>query len=155
MAKHWANPLKTLALSLIAAMTMVGCQAKEAAINLPAPSFSGPTIAQKPVAKPALTAPPKTAVGKATGPADWTPRAAARPWRWVVIHHSATPAGSMSEFDREHKAKGWDGVGYHFVIGNGTTTSDGQVEVTPRWPAQKWGAHAKTSDNRFNEYGIG
>ncbi len=61
----------------------------------------------------------------------------------------------MNVFDREHKAKGWDGVGYHFVIGNGTNSSDGQIEVTPRWPVQKWGAHAKTADNRYNEYGIG
>jgi hypothetical protein len=28
-----------------------------------------------------------------------------------------------------HKAKGWDGVGYHFVIGNGTNSGDGQIEV--------------------------
>ena len=61
----------------------------------------------------------------------------------------------MAFFDKEHKAKGWDGVGYHFVIGNGTETGDGQVEVTQRWPLQKWGAHAKTVDNRFNEHGIG
>jgi N-acetyl-anhydromuramyl-L-alanine amidase AmpD len=61
----------------------------------------------------------------------------------------------MALFDKEHRAKGWDGVGYHFVIGNGTATADGQIEVTPRWPIQKWGAHAKTLDNRYNEYGIG
>ena len=61
----------------------------------------------------------------------------------------------MAVFDKEHRAKGWDGVGYHFVIGNGTNSGDGQIEVTPRWPVQKWGAHAKTMDNRFNEYGIG
>ena len=54
-----------------------------------------------------------------------------------------------------HKAKGWDELGYHFVVGNGTDTKDGQVEVGPRWARQKWGAHAKTSDNRFNRYGIG
>jgi hypothetical protein len=51
-------------------------------------------------------------------------------------------------FDKQHKAKGWDELGYHFVIGNGTDTRDGQVEVGPRWPKQKWGAHAKTPDNR-------
>ena len=61
----------------------------------------------------------------------------------------------MAVFDKEHRAKGWDGVGYHFVIGNGTNSGDGQVEVTPRWPIQKWGAHAKTLDNRYNEFGIG
>ncbi len=61
----------------------------------------------------------------------------------------------MAIFDREHKAKGWDGIGYHFVIGNGTDSGDGQVEVTPRWPIQKWGADAKTPDERYNDFGIG
>ena len=58
-------------------------------------------------------------------------------------------------FDKMHRAKGWDELGYHFVIGNGTDTRDGQIEVGSRWPKQKWGAHAKTPDNRYNEYGIG
>ena len=61
----------------------------------------------------------------------------------------------MALFDKEHKAKGWDGIGYHFVIGNGTLTGDGKIEVTPRWPVQKWGAHAKTLDNKYNQQGIG
>ncbi|HMB95683.1 MAG TPA: peptidoglycan recognition family protein, partial [Tepidisphaeraceae bacterium] len=34
-------------------------------------------------------------------------------------------------------------------------SGDGQVEVGSRWPKQKWGAHAKTPDNRFNDFGIG
>jgi hypothetical protein len=54
-----------------------------------------------------------------------------------------------------HRAKGWDELGYDFVIGNGTDTSDGLIEVGPRWTKQKIGAHAKTPDNRFNEFGIG
>jgi hypothetical protein len=54
-----------------------------------------------------------------------------------------------------HRAKGWDELGYDFVIGNGSDTADGQIEVGPRWVKQKIGAHAKTADNRFNEYGIG
>jgi len=73
----------------------------------------------------------------------------------VVIHHSATPSGSAAAFDREHRAKGWDELGYHFVIGNGNGTADGQIEIGPRWRKQKYGAHAKTPDNRYNEYGIG
>ena len=48
-----------------------------------------------------------------------------------------------------------DELGYHFVIGNGTDSGNGQVEVGSRWPKQKHGAHAKTPDNRFNNYGIG
>ena len=91
-------------------------------------------------------------------PHDWIPSPGAiNPdgWRYIVIHHSATPAGGAKAFDRMHREKGWDELGYHFVIGNGTDTSDGQIEVGSRWPKQKWGAHAKTPDNRFNKTGIG
>jgi hypothetical protein len=119
---------------------------------IPAPSFDGPNI----LPRSAAGAPKAQAnAGTVSGPAAWRPRVAPRDWKWIVIHHSATPTGSMAFFDKEHKAKGWDGVGYHFVIGNGTDTGDGQIEVTQRWPLQKWGAHAKTVDNRFNEHGIG
>jgi hypothetical protein len=54
-----------------------------------------------------------------------------------------------------HREKGWDELGYHFVIGNGTDSGNGQVEVGPRWPKQKWGAHAKTPNNEYNDFGIG
>jgi len=151
----------SLTLTIFTALFAIGCQStKPQSINFPPPTFSGPTIAQKPVVAQAPTPPnhsntPPPLAAAPTGPKDWTPSAPARPWRWIVIHHSASPSGSMAIFDKEHKAKGWDGVGYHFVIGNGTNSGDGQIEVTPRWPIQKWGAHAKTPDNRFNEYGIG
>ncbi|HEX8524852.1 MAG TPA: peptidoglycan recognition family protein [Tepidisphaeraceae bacterium] len=148
MAKYWA----LLALPLFLS---VGCHSSQTAVtSLPAPSFAGPNIA-KPVPPPTPAAPAAPLAAAPSGPRDWAPKAPARPWRWIVIHHSASPSGSMNVFDKEHKAKGWDGVGYHFVIGNGTNSTDGQVEVTPRWPIQKWGAHAKTADNKFNEYGIG
>jgi len=78
-----------------------------------------------------------------------------RDWRWIVIHHSATHGGGARQFDKDHKARGWDELGYHFVIGNGTDTRDGLIEVGNRWRKQKHGAHAKTGDNRFNELGIG
>ena len=29
------------------------------------------------------------------------------------------------------------------------------MEVGPRWPKQKWGAHAQTPDEQFNKFGIG
>lgn len=144
-----------LVLLLIGA-ALVGCQQNTSTIShLPAPSFAGPTIAPQPVAPRAPVAAPPVAQSPSGVPRNWIPSVSPRAWRWIVIHHSASPAGSMVVFDREHKAKGWDGVGYHFVIGNGTNSGDGQIEVTPRWPIQKWGAHAKTADNRFNEYGIG
>ena len=149
MAKHWA---------LLAAgiFVFVGCQQNHAPIaQVPPPSFAGPTIAPRAAPAPVTAAPIAPPVAKASGPREWVPSVPPRPWKWIVIHHSASPSGSMAVFDKEHKAKGWDGVGYHFVIGNGTNSGDGQIEVTPRWPIQKWGAHAKTADNRFNEYGIG
>jgi hypothetical protein len=42
-----------------------------------------------------------------------------------------------------HRARGWDGVGYDFVVGNGTETGDGELETTFRWREQRDGAHAK------------
>jgi hypothetical protein len=96
--------------------------------------------------------PPSAIVGV---PLGWVPPVAPRPWRWIVIHHSDTTTGGAVAFDKMHKAKGWDELGYDFVIGNGSDTGDGQIEVGSRWTKQKIGAHAKTADNRFNEYGIG
>jgi N-acetylmuramoyl-L-alanine amidase len=62
----------------------------------------------------------------------------------------------MALFDRIHRSKGWDGVGYHFVIDNGRGARDGLVEVGPRWKVQKHGAHTgKTPGNEYNELGIG
>ena len=76
-------------------------------------------------------------------------------WTTIVIHHSATSRGSAASFDRNHRARGWDALGYHFVIGNGTDTPDGKVEVGIRWEQQKHGAHCKTPGNYFNDHGIG
>jgi hypothetical protein len=75
--------------------------------------------------------------------------------KWIVIHHSDDVCGCCSTYDKIHRAKGWDECGYHFVIGNGSLTGDGEVEPSGRWPAQKHGAHAKTPDNRYNDFGIG
>ncbi len=77
-------------------------------------------------------------------------------WDAIVVHHSASDSGNASLFDKYHRRrKGWDELGYHFVIGNGHGSGDGLVEVGPRWIKQKHGAHCKTSDNFYNEHGIG
>jgi hypothetical protein len=77
-------------------------------------------------------------------------------WTTIVIHHSATKGGGAKSFDKHHrKDNGWDELGYHFVIGNGTDTPDGYVEVGSRWHKQKHGAHCKTRGNYHNEHGIG
>ena len=79
-----------------------------------------------------------------------------RPWRYIVIHHSAGDTGSAALFDAAHRARGWDELGYHFVIDNGNGGPDGRIEVGPRWQTQKWGAHTgNTPNNEYNNYGIG
>ena len=90
-------------------------------------------------------------------PASWYPlRRLEKPWAGIVIHHSGTPNGNMEIFDRWHReGNQWDGVGYDFVIGNGTDSGNGQVEVTFRWREQKTGAHCKTHNNWANENTIG
>lgn len=89
---------------------------------------------------------------------SWYPRDRRISPRWshIVLHHSATGTGGASRFDKYHRQNnGWDELGYHFVIGNGTDTPDGYVEVGPRWHKQKHGAHCKTPGNYYNEHGIG
>jgi hypothetical protein len=127
---------------------------------LPTPNFEGPELIEPKapavaIKPPPLIVPPSRPITQGGVPREWVPQAQANAWQWIVIHHSATTTGGAAAFDKMHKAKGWDELGYHFVIGNGTDTRDGQVEVGSRWPRQKWGAHAKTPDNKYNDYGIG
>lgn len=76
-------------------------------------------------------------------------------WKYIILHHSATEFGSAYFFDIVHHRRGFSrGLGYHFVIDNGTMgKEDGQIEVGPRWIKQLDGAHTKASD--MNHKGIG
>lgn len=141
---------------------MAGCQQ---AMQVPQPTLQRPAIVSAPAPAPSIA--PQARLQTAPQPHPyqylapqtrhpWLPfaDAAPRPWRWIVIHHSDTKTGSAAAFDRYHKdVHHWDELGYHFVIGNGTGSRDGQVEVGPRWSKQKWGAHAGVKE--FNELGIG
>lgn len=94
----------------------------------------------------------------ANDPQDlFTPPRADRPWRYIVLHHSAHAEGSLAQLDRDHRERlGTAGCGYHFVIGNGSQSPDGQVEVALRWSEQKPGAHCRDSRiPEINEDGIG
>lgn len=87
---------------------------------------------------------------------QWVPSAPERQWRFIIVHHSATASGDAASFDRAHRNRGWDELGYHFVIGNGSASGDGQVEVGSRWWKQKHGAHCKVrGHDEYNELGIG
>lgn len=106
----------------------------------------------RPMAAPAAPAP--VTYDSSVAPADsrWDVRLG-RTWKHIVIHHSATDTGSADSFHRSHLARGWDGLGYHFVIGNGTGSGSGDVEVGYRWKQQQRGAHAGNLE--YNEHGIG
>ena len=43
------------------------------------------------------------------------------------LHCSDSPYGSALIFNEWHKARGWGGIGYHFVVGNGWTSPDMQA----------------------------
>lgn len=76
-------------------------------------------------------------------------------WTCLVIHHSASDQAGPAAMDRAHRMRGWDELGYHFVIGNGVGYPDGQIYVGSRWTKQKHGAHCKVPGNFYNEHGIG
>lgn len=60
----------------------------------------------------------------------------------IIIHHSATETGNVEIFRNFHKnERGWDDIGYHFVITNGKGGIDGKIQEGR--PLEKQGAHAK------------
>lgn len=76
-------------------------------------------------------------------------------WKYIIIHHSATDTGNAYSLYDMHLRRGfWNGLGYHFVIDNGTFGKAlGQIEISPRWIKQQNGAHCKASN--MNKVGIG
>ncbi len=75
-------------------------------------------------------------------------------WKYIIIHHSATDVGNALDFYRAHRNRGWETLGYHFVIDDGSVgKQDGQVEVSPRWIKQLDGAHCNAGG--MNHVGIG
>ncbi len=55
----------------------------------------------------------------------------------IIVHCTATPEGrevTVADIDSWHKAKGWDGIGYHYVV-----YLDGSVHMGR--PEAKTGAH--------------
>src|SRR5580692_5221603 len=151
---------------------LAGCVDESADANLPPVRLAPPTV----LAAPAVAyVPPETSLLRpispqparasnrfsiasapvAGVPSSWIPAVPANHWTWIIIHHSDSAYGSAAIMDQWHRARGFDELGYHFVIGNGTNSGDGQIEVGPRWPKQKWGAHDNALDNRYNTNGIG
>ncbi len=64
------------------------------------------------------------------------------PVKCIVIHHSATASGNAKCFRALHRGVfKWDDIGYHFVIGNGTYSGDGEIEKGR--PITAIGAHSR------------
>jgi LysM repeat protein len=76
-------------------------------------------------------------------------------WRYVVGHHSAIQRGNAKIYDRHHREERRMAYGraYHFVIGNGVDSGDGEIEIGARWRQQLHGGHVRRQE--VNETGIG
>ncbi len=77
------------------------------------------------------------------------------PWKYIVIHHSATRQGNAKVFREYHKKKmGLDGLAYHFVIGNGTYSKNGEIEYGEKWHRQQPGTHCHNANMNSQSIGI-
>lgn len=133
-----------------------GCASNEPMPQIVHSSVSEPEFVAPKVVKPQPKPSPQNVYGNIPG--DWLPPSRVeKRWTAIVLHHSATENGNAAIFDKMHREENhWDGVGYDFVIGNGTDSGDGRVEVTFRWRRQIAGAHCGgTADNWANEDAVG
>ncbi len=64
-------------------------------------------------------------------------------WKFIIVHNSGTRQGNARAFDYYHRhvRKMKNGLAYHFVVGNGTSSGNGQIEVGDRWRRQINGGH--------------
>lgn len=78
-----------------------------------------------------------------------------RSWRMIVGHHSAIEHGNAKIYHRAHLRRGMkNGLAYHFVIGNGIDSGDGEIEVGPRWMQQLPGGHVRSVSVNATAIGI-
>lgn len=150
------------------ATVATGCSGSASKVQV-LDSLPGPFHVEHGASPPAVAAPSGDPSTPKPPPAkSWLPaKNLSGRWRYIVVHHTAVPTGSLRDIDRVHRRdRGWEnGCGYHFVIGNGTNSGDGEIQVGPRWRQQQDGAHTRltaryarkrgVSVNHYNEHGIG
>jgi hypothetical protein len=76
-------------------------------------------------------------------------------WQYIVVHNSGTRQGNAKIFDYYHRhTRGMpNGLAYHFVIGNGTSSGNGEIEIGDRWRRQVNGGHVHS--DYLNNIAIG
>lgn len=76
-------------------------------------------------------------------------------WKFIIIHNSGTRQGNARAFDYYHRRvrRMQNGMAYHFVVGNGTSSGNGEIEVGERWRRQINGGHVHS--DYLNNIAIG
>lgn len=76
-------------------------------------------------------------------------------WKYIVIHNSGTREGNARVFDIYHSRVRHmqNGLAYHFVIGDGHGSGDGQIEIGNRWKRQINGGHV--ASDYLNDIALG
>jgi hypothetical protein len=76
-------------------------------------------------------------------------------WKYIIVHNSGTRQGNARIFDTYHRRvrKMQNGLAYHFVVGNGRSSGNGEIEIGPRWTRQINGGHV--ASDYLNNIAIG
>jgi hypothetical protein len=76
-------------------------------------------------------------------------------WRYIVVHNSGTRQGNARAFEHYHRnvRRMPNGMAYHFVIGNGSSSKRGEIEIGKRWSRQIQGGHVHS--DYLNNIAIG
>lgn len=159
--RRWFDPAQTACIGCL--LFVVGCY--QPAVVPPLASIQRPVAPPPALMTPVLPAPPpqltvpKIPLTPSLVGNPWEPKAKARDWKYLVLHHTASEEGNVDSIHEIHlknkdkSGKPWLGIGYHFVIGNGQGMGDGEIEPTFRWREQLQGAHAGVGE--YNQTGIG
>src|SRR5262249_33711619 len=131
-----------MALVLMSSIGCSGCY--QPAVVPPTASIPQTMAAPQSPLPPITSTPPALTAPRAEPPLMQTfkPEAAPREWKYIVLHHTATDSGDVQSIHEAHlqnkdkNGKPWLGIGYHFVIGNGSGMGDGAIEPTFRWKEQ-------------------
>lgn len=157
--------MQRIAMSTLVVALLIGCSGNPATkYDRPLPDPLLTTKKSEQPVRPGAAAP----VRPGSPPAAWTPPGGIKRsmWKCIVVHHSASDKATPQSMNSWHLQRGWEnGLGYHFVIGNGVNYPDGQIFVGPRWRSQQEGAHCKNAAGKFfglwrksgyyNDHGIG